>query len=103
MEVEKWKRHFRRMADGKLLPNRDGKFVVDDGNQSGGSSLDPSIKFVTSVAQDVELAKSELKENAYKGKPVYQVKISGPKPKKRKSGKGKKPRVQDLVWPYVKR
>ena len=102
MEVEKWKRHFRRMADGKLRPNPKGKYVVDT-NQTGGSSREPSLRFVTPLAQDVELAKSELKENVYKGQPLHQERSdSKRKSVKRKAPskttKTKRPRVRDLVW-----
>lgn len=57
-----WRRHFQRMAEGKIRPNRKGHWVVET-IQDGGASREPDIKFVTPVAQDIQLAKSELKED----------------------------------------
>ena len=59
MEVDKWRRHFRRMAEGKVIPNHKGHYIVSD-VQTGGDSRVPDIRFVTPVARDIELAKSEL-------------------------------------------
>ena len=75
MEVNKWRIHFRKMALGELHPNHDGNFAKDE-NQHGGMSIDPPIKFVTPLARAVDLAKSELKENAksYKGEVSIQNK-----------------------------
>ena len=61
MEVEKWKKHFALMAEGKVRPNHKGHYVVED-KQVGSGSREPEIKFVTPIAQAVELAKSELKD-----------------------------------------
>lgn len=47
------------MAEGSVKPNHRGHYIVEDG-QSGGDTAAPEIKFVTPVAQDVELAKSEI-------------------------------------------
>lgn len=108
MEVEKYKRHFRLMAEGKLKPNMHGNYIIEK-SQKGGASSQPSINFVTPVAQAVELAKSELQEDekSYKGrdlpqnKKVYKGKKPAKKTTKRKSNSKsiKKPRVQDHVWP----
>ena len=62
MDIERWKRHFRDMAEGKLQPAFLGKYLVS-AEQSGGKSNEPNVKFVTPVAQAVELAKSELKDS----------------------------------------
>ncbi len=49
------------MSEGKVRPNKLGQYFVN--SQSGGAnSNEPRIKFVTPMAQAVELAKSELKE-----------------------------------------
>ncbi|OOZ37151.1 hypothetical protein BOW52_10360 [Solemya elarraichensis gill symbiont] len=61
MEVEKWKKHFQLMAEGKLGSSATGKFVVDS-NQRGGNSSKPIVNFVTPLAQALELAKSEIRE-----------------------------------------
>ena len=66
MEVEKWKRHFRLMAEGKLRPNHKGHYIVND-VQYGSGSREPEIRFVTPLAQTVELAKSELKRDLQRG------------------------------------
>lgn len=60
MDVEKWRSHFQRMAEGKVRPNHKGHYIVEH-VQEGGESGKPEIKFVTSVARDIELSKSELK------------------------------------------
>ena len=57
-KVELWTRHFQRMAEGKLKPNYKGQYVVEK-IQMGGAMKEPTINFVTSMAQAVELAKSE--------------------------------------------
>ena len=68
MDIDKWKTHFKRMATGSLRADYHGKYLVK-GNQIGGTSSDANVKFVTPVAQAVELAKSELKEEKdYKGR-----------------------------------
>lgn len=54
------------MAEGKLRPNYKGQYIVGK-EQSGGTVREPTIQFVTPIAQAVELAKSELKE-VYKGR-----------------------------------
>lgn len=58
-KVEMWTRHFQRMAEGKLKPDHKGHYVVEK-IQTGGVSKEPTIQFVTPVAQAVELAKSEV-------------------------------------------
>ena len=64
MEVEQWRRHFQRMAEGKIRPNHKGHYIVDD-MQVGSGAREPTIRFVTPVAQDIELAKSKLKRERY--------------------------------------
>ena len=91
MDVDKWKKHFKDMVAGKTRQNGRSKYVVSS-NQTGGKSDDPPVKFVTPVAQAVELAKSELKEDeSYKGGPI----------KRSSSLRGtirkKRPRVSDAL------
>ena len=81
MEVEKWKRFFTLMAKGKLRPNANGKFVVSE-NQSGGTTEEPSVQFVTPLAHAVELAKSEIRDEAK----VYKRKTNARVTPKRKKG-----------------
>ena len=76
--VEMWTRHFQRMAEGKLKPNHKGQYVVEK-IQMGGTMKEPTINFVTPVAQAVELAKSEVSskrqhtmiDNAKKGYRIH--------------------------------
>lgn len=50
------------MAGGKVRPKHKGHYIVEHG-QTGGHSRQPGIKLVTPVAQDIELAKSELEKD----------------------------------------
>lgn len=50
------------MSEGKKRLNHKGHYIVDR-SQIGGAAEEPEIKFVTPIAQDIELAKSELKDN----------------------------------------
>lgn len=68
MEVDKWRRHFTLMSEGKKQSNHKGHYIVEQ-TQSGEGAQDPEIKFVTPIAQDIELAKSEIKDRTrIKGK-----------------------------------
>ena len=62
MDVETWKKHFTLMAEGKLRPNHKGHYIVHN-KQKGDGVKEPEIKWVTPLAQDIELAKSELNED----------------------------------------
>ena len=97
MEVEKWKRHFQKMAEGKIQPDRNGRYIVEN-VQQGGASRDSSISFVTPVARDIELAKSELKDNKRRtpdqGQRVYKRRRPAPIAHSKK----KKPRVLNDVF-----
>ena len=59
MDVDTWRNHFQRMAEGKIRPNHKGQYIVQR-VQKGGRSGEPAINFVTPVAADIERAKSEL-------------------------------------------
>ena len=56
------------MAEGKLRPNNKGHYIVES-TLTGNGSTEPEIKFVTPIAQDIELAKSELKEDIKQREP----------------------------------
>lgn len=62
MDIEKWKKHFTLMSKGLLTPTNSGKFRIGNDQRGGVLGKEPSIHLVTQVAQAVELAKSELKE-----------------------------------------
>lgn len=98
-DIEKWKKHFLLMSEGKIKPNDRGKYFVN--SQSGGAnSNEPRIQFVTPIAQAIELAKSQLKEeetgaykkkkNDYKSKPKRATKKRGNKKEKLAKGKSNK-------------
>jgi len=57
------------MAEGKVIPNHKGHYIVSD-VQTGGDSRVPDIRFVTPVARDIELAKSELKSDNKRQSPI---------------------------------
>ncbi len=60
-DLEKWKKHFIHMADGKAVGS-DGLYVIGKTHQTGGSGEgEPVVKYVTPTAQAVEQAESELK------------------------------------------
>ncbi len=98
MDVEKWTRHFRLMADGKVHPDLRGKYVLGVGQMGGATDSVPPIKFVTPLAAAVERAKSELSEDrkVYKGKSAparkgkRKARKSSSKKGKRTAPKGKK-------------
>jgi hypothetical protein len=89
MDVEKWTKHFRRMAEGKLRKDPKGYYVVD---QTGGT-IKPEITVVSPVQQAVNLAKSELKEQKVNKGVTTALKptttIAKPKTHKGKSTKAK--------------
>ena len=71
-DIEKWKRHFVNMAEGKarrnIISGIEGYYVVDSIQNGGGKTHDIPVKMVTPVAQAVELAKSELEEEEEKNR-----------------------------------
>lgn len=88
MEVEKWRRHFRRMAEGKSRPNHKGHWIVKE-IQVGGQPEETILKLVTPVARDIELAKSELEEEKIKDKKGYKRELTAARkpPKKARFSK----------------
>ena len=91
MEVNKWARHFRLMAEGKLHPNHKGHWIVEQ-IQEGGQSREPEIKYVTPIARDIELAKSELEQNNHSSGTIT-----------KRSNISKKRRKDNFVKPVDKR
>jgi len=53
------------MAEGKIRPNHKGHWIEEE-IQVGGQPEEPTLKLVTPVARDIELAKSELKKEKMK-------------------------------------
>ena len=68
MEVEQWRRHFQRMAEGKIRPNHDGHYIVEE-IRTGGKARQPPIKFVTPADRDIALTSSQLNIKKRGGKP----------------------------------
>ena len=99
-DVEKWTRHFRRMAAGKLKRQPEGYYLVD--GRTTPPPLEPKLNYeiISPVEQAVNLAKSELKlqrddkgveeleelpeERLVQGKAKRQNKILQPAAKKQK-------------------
>ena len=77
------------MADGKTRRNDKGHYIVGD-VQKGGVSRELEIKFVTPVARDIEIAKSELKDDkrdeAIRRKKSYKTTRKAPYKVKKQSG-----------------
>jgi hypothetical protein len=96
-DIDKWKRNFLRMTEGKTMPNQKGQYLVNS-LQSGGSGGDPEpkIKVVTPVAQAVELAKSELAREDRETAPRIYKSVSVPRDYKRKKTKTSGERLKSL-------
>lgn len=97
-DIDKWKRHFIRMTEGKTTPNRKGLYLVDSIQSGGKTQVGSKIKVVTPVAHAVELAKSELAQERkdvlttprfYKSTSATGIKRKKP-PKKKGSPRPKK-------------
>ncbi len=60
--LEKWKKHFVHMAEGKASSN-DGMYIIGKTVQTGnGKDDEPVVNYVTPTAQAVEQAQSEMSE-----------------------------------------
>ena len=67
-DYAKWKQHFRDIQDGYVKPDHMGRYVVGSGKHLRAktenekiSQQTPKVKFVTPIAQALEIAKSELR------------------------------------------
>ena len=60
-DVEKWTRHFRRMAAGKLKQQPEGYYIVDGKTTPPEPEPELNYEMISPVEQAVNLAKSELK------------------------------------------
>ena len=105
VDVDKWTKHFKLMAAGKLRPNHNGMWIV--GDHQGGQAP-PSIKlnYVTPTADAVARAQSEMKrqrqtQKSIRGrkKPVKRVGKSKPK----KATRGRKKPVKKPGKPKPKK
>lgn len=83
------------MVEGKVRPNHRGHYIVEK-VQTGGESRRPEIRFFTPVAQDIELAKSEIKAN--KSKETAREPIDNKRPKVVTYKANKKRRYVDDVF-----
>ena len=58
---EQWIRHFRDMADGKIKPNANGRWIVKDYNLSSSEEPKAPVTLVSNVQQPVNQAKATQK------------------------------------------
>ena len=65
-DLEKWRRHFRLMAEGKLKPDRNGKYTVGTIQRGEGSNLEARIKMITPLEAALERVRSEMKRKKRK-------------------------------------
>ena len=93
MEVDKWRKHFQQMAEGKVRHNHEGHYIVE-ADQNGKGNREQKKAFVTPIAKNIELANSELKETEkmYPGKRYYKS------PSLVKNKRAKKPRYTNHVF-----
>ena len=63
IQVEKWRKHFRDMANGLVHPQNEHFSLETRSNQTGGGEEYKFIELVTPTAQTVERAKAELKRD----------------------------------------
>ena len=93
-DVEKWTKHFKLMAQGKLQPTRNGMYIVGD-QQGGVQEPEVRINYVTPTEAAVSRAKSQLKREREESDPskVYKKRQTLKKPKsklpRKKSIKGR--------------
>lgn len=110
-DLEKWRRHFVNMAEGKTRRNKNGKYVVGAIHQEGGKTVEPVIQMVTPVAAAVGLAKSELaqeeEEKERYGPKVYKRPAPWAMPKvtavKKKPARGLKRKATVVSGPPEKK
>jgi hypothetical protein len=74
-DIDMWRKHFMDMATGLVHPDVNRRCLVGQEQSGGKKSDDLQMKMVTSVAQAIEMDKSELalenERNLYKG--VYNM------------------------------
>ena len=99
--VDRWTAHFKAMARGEVHPDKNGYYRVAGGSGSklrgeGPQREGPNIKMVTPVAQAIEIAKADIKDEklAELGPPGdKKKKRSGSLKKKKRSGSLKKKKL----------
>ena len=69
-DYEKYYQHFKDMRDGYVQPDHLGRYLVGSGakyrkmkESEESAKQQPTLKLVTPVAQAVEIAKSEVKDD----------------------------------------
>ena len=67
-DYDKWKQHFHDIQEGYAKPDHMGRYLVGSGKHlrskkenTNASQQPPQVKFVTPIAQALEIAKSELR------------------------------------------
>lgn len=68
-DYDKWKQHFQDIQNGYVKPDHLGRYIVGSGRKYRPKTevkvQQPQVKFVTPIAQALEIAKSELqRENS---------------------------------------
>ena len=62
---KKWEQHFADVSEGRVRPDHKGRYIVG----SGSRSTTPKVELVTPVAQNLEMAKSEVaRQKGIRGK-----------------------------------
>ena len=69
-DYDKWKQHFQDIQNGYVKPDHIGRYIVGSGRKyrptSEVKAQQPQVKFVTPIAQALEIAKSELQRENFK-------------------------------------
>ena len=67
-DVEEWYQHFKKMAEGKLNPSKQGLYLIHNSDKTkekpSDSSAETKIELVSPSAQALEIAQSEAKHAA---------------------------------------
>ena len=69
-DYDKWKQHFQDIHNGYVKPDHIGRYIVGSGRKyrptTEVKAQQPQVKFVTPIAQALEIAKSELQRENFK-------------------------------------
>ena len=100
-DYDKWKQHFHDIQEGYAKPDHMGRYLVGSGKHlrskkenTNASQQPPQVKFVTPIAQALEIAKSELRRE----QSTDQRKNEAPR-----AGKKKKNNKQKAVAAVIKK
>ena len=102
VDVDKWTKHFKLMAQGKLRPNRNGMWIVGD-HQGGQSQPTIKLNYVTPTAAAVQRAESEMKRQQEAQKPIRGPPVKRVGKKSIRGGKNTKKAVKRVGKPNAKK